>query len=576
MLMMTLLCSCVTQATVVEPNRPVTSVLPVSQVFQLDGVYHDAQLTLNWQIHPGFYLYRDQIKVRYHDHELPINFPTAQHHHDPIFGDVAIYTHGLLLHVGAEAHAGDLISIEYRGCAFSGFCYPPHTQTFQVNANLKQGGQFVQPSTSKTTASHYSGQWIANYLAQYWWSLALMIVLGMGLAFTPCVLPIYPLVIASIWAENKASHAHSFWGALLYVQGMALTYTVLALIAGLVGMAFQSLLQSPVVIGVMSLWVIAMAGAMFGWYSLSLPVGLQTQWAQLSQRLHYPRWLNLLLMGALSGMISSPCTSVPLSGILLFILQSGQWLNGVIALYLLAVGMGIPLLIAAVGGRALLPRAGHWMQPVQTALGLALLSLPILLMARIWPVSWVNALWLLLGSMVLGWLSYLVLSSLRKMRRLVAAVVSLGIFVLGMHLFAAQLPFSRSGPQPSAIDYRVSQSHELDTHLSQARLANAPVILDFYADWCVACRELDQHTWTDPALIQTLKSVTVIKVDVTEMSPEQQTLLARYRVIGLPTLIFISATGNLEPEKQVAGYISPLALSEQLTSNAASLNERSL
>ncbi|MBI0248146.1 protein-disulfide reductase DsbD, partial [Yersinia pestis subsp. pestis] len=347
--------------------------MPVDQAFAFDFHQQGDQLNLSWQIHPGYYLYRQQIKIVPQQAALgAFTLPEGITHHDEFYGEVEIFKQQLTLKIPiTQAAEQASVSVTYQGCAEAGFCYPPETRVIPLDvvvaASTASGTAAVNSSATvnppATTQPEGDATPVPSTLP---FSPLWALLIGIGIAFTPCVLPMYPLISAVILGREKPhSQRRILILAVVYVQGMALTYTLLGLVVAAAGLQFQAALQHPYVLIGLSVLFVLLALSMFGLYSLQLPSSLQTRLTQWSNSQRGGSLAGVFAMGALAGLICSPCTTAPLSAILLYIAQSGNMLAGGGTLYLYALGMGIPLVVVTLFGNKLIPRSGPWMQYVK-------------------------------------------------------------------------------------------------------------------------------------------------------------------------------------------------------------------
>jgi thiol:disulfide interchange protein DsbD len=393
------------------------------------------------------------------------------------------------------------------------------------------------------------------------------LLVGIGIAFTPCVLPMYPLISAIILGKNRQSLSSGrvLLLALVYVQGMALTYTVLGIAVAEAGVQLQSALQQPALLIALSLLFIALALSMFGLFSLQLPASLQTRLAQWSNQQRSGAVPGVFVMGALAGLFCSPCTTAPLGAILLYIAQSGNVLTGGVTLYLYALGMGIPLVIAALFGHRLLPRGGAWMNQVKEGLGFVILALPIFLLERLLGDDWGTRLWSLLAVAFFGWAFLLSLKGHYRGSR-IPQILLLGAMLVAAKplqdwVFPAGATATQSANALPAFA-RIADQTELTRQLTPA--PGKPVMLDFYADWCVACKEFEKYTFRAAGVKTALAGLTLLQADVTANTPAQRALLTELRVMGLPTIVFFDAQGKEIPNSRVTGFMDAEAFQRHL------------
>lgn len=538
------------------------------QAFIFSAQYNDNKLSLNWQIAPGYYLYQHTISLTASQAELDeIQFPESEQYDDEFFGQVNIFRDQLHLEVPIKtAHLGASIEVHYQGCT-KGFCYPPETQRISL-----QGGENRQvfanssvdveqqkantPDKLSTTQSHLAPQLGNNSLSLFWFFLA-----GLGLAFTPCVLPMLPLLSAAVMgSRQRTNHWRAFLLSLTYVQGMALTYTLLGLIVAAIGLPFQIALQSPPVLIGLSLLFVLLSLSMFGFFNIELPHRWQQKLNQLSQHQQGGEYPSVFVMGLLAGLIASPCTSAPLSGALLYVAQSGDLLTGGFALYLLALGMGIPLMLITLFGNQILPKSGDWLLKVKKLFGLVMLALPIFLISRLTPHYVEGLLWSTWFIAVLVWLSTQ-FSAQYYWQKLLKSLLLVGIILSGK-------PWTDLIWQPAVQSNEAPQFERLqqfsDLQKKLAEHSGKKVMLDLYADWCVACREFEKYTFNDPNVKAALANMLVLQVDMTRNSVENDKFMKQFQILGLPTILFFDAQGNEQPHKRITGFMPSSAFIEHL------------
>ncbi|MGP3143898.1 protein-disulfide reductase DsbD [Serratia bockelmannii] len=530
--------------------------VPVDQAFAFDFKQQGNQVTLNWQIRPGYYLYRQQIKLVPQQATLgAFTLPEGLSHKDEFFGEVAIFKQQLNLQVPLQqAAANASLSVTYQGCAEAGFCYPPETRTIPLDAVSAAAPLSASaPAEAPATA--------ASLPFSPLWAL----LIGIGIAFTPCVLPMYPLISGIILGRDRPQSSGRILAlAVVYVQGMALTYTLLGLVVAAAGLQFQAALQHPYVLIGLSALFIALALSMFGLYSLQLPSALQTRLANWSNTQRGGSLTGVFLMGALAGLICSPCTTAPLSAILLYIAQSGNLWAGGGTLYLYALGMGIPLVIVTLFGNRLLPRSGLWMQYVKEAFGFVILALPVFLLERVIGDLWGMRLWSLLGLAFFSWAFALSLRSARGWARALQLLLLAAAVIAARPLqdWAFGTDQAQQAAQPHLAFTRINNVEQLDLALQQAR--GKPVMLDLYADWCVACKEFEKYTFSDAAVQASLANAVLLQADVTANSAEQAALLKHLKVLGLPTILFFDPAGQELTVQRVTGFMKAAAFNAHL------------
>ncbi|CNK64894.1 thiol:disulfide interchange protein [Yersinia frederiksenii] len=539
--------------------------IPVDQAFAFDFRQQSNQLTLSWQIHPDYYLYRQQIKIVPHNATLgALTLPEGIAHHDEFYGEVAIFKQQLTLKIPImQAGEQASVSVTYQGCAEAGFCYPPETRVVPLSA-VVAGSSVAAGIEAASSVANNSPPTPAELPFSPLWAL----LIGIGIAFTPCVLPMYPLISAIILGREKPhSQRRILLLAVVYVQGMALTYTLLGLVVAAAGLQFQAALQHPyVLIGLSALFAL-LALSMFGLYSLQLPSSLQTRLVQWSSSQRGGSLAGVFAMGALAGLICSPCTTAPLSAILLYIAQSGNMLAGGGTLYLYALGMGIPLVIVTLFGNKLLPRSGPWMQYVKEAFGFVILALPVFLLERVLGDVWGLRLWSLLAIAFFGWAFVLSLKVHSGWARACQLLLLAALLIAARPLQDWAFGSTTQQSEVKHLAFKsVADLPQLQAALAQAQ--GKPVMLDLYADWCVACKEFEKYTFSDEQVQRQLANTVLLQADVTANSAEHAALLKSLNVLGLPTILFFDAQGNEVNDARVTGFMNASEFLQHLQNKA--------
>ncbi len=568
--------------------------VPVDEAFMFNFSQQGERVYLEWQIKPGYYLYHHAFDVKGQQVDIAkTDLPPGIPYQDEFFGDVTIYRQSVIL--GVDLHsAGEnsQLTVQYQGCADAGLCYPPETVNIPLRAIAGNPATTVDTtsSTSSVTsmpltdfsstpqsaspAMSNEQQTLASKLAGSRWTPALFLLLGIGLAFTPCVLPMYPILSGIVLGSGKRSHRQALGLAFVYVQGMALTYTLLGLVVASAGMQFQAAMQHPYVLGGLSLLFVVLALSMFGVYTLQMPASLQTKLNAMSNQQQGGRWVSVFTMGAISGLVCSPCTTAPLSGALLYVAQSGDLFVGAIALYALALGMGIPLILVAVFGNKLLPRSGPWMERVKVVFGFILLAVPVLLLERILPGHVTPYLWAVLGISFFGWIYHLKTSMpLGWKGTLVAIMAILGMFASVQPLYHQWFMPQASTEKTISFQYVANQA-ELDAALLTAKQQGKPVMLDFYADWCAACKEFEKYTFHAPQVESLLHDFVLIQADVTRNTPDDFVMLNQLDILGLPTIDFWDAAGQHRPDARVTGFLNAERFASHLQAAALTVTAK--
>jgi len=582
----------------VSPAWAQEDFLPPEEAFAFSAVRAEPGIIeLRYRIAPEYYLYRERFAFALEpDASLlgePV-FPPGQIKYDPTFEqDMEVYVGELTIRLPVTvAQASQTLKVVSQGCAEAGLCYPPMESTVALAA--LDGAASTPPGASGAEMSgllNGNDIGLAGVIATSGWlsTVGIFFVLGLLLAFTPCVLPMVPILSALIVGQHHGSSPTRTKGLALagsYVLGMSVVYTLVGIVAGLSGVGLAAWLQTPWVLSVFAALLTLLALAMFDVFSLQMPVAVQTRLSARLGRVPGGRWSGAVLMGAVSALIVGPCVAAPLAGALLYLSQTGDVTLAAAALFAMAWGMGAPLLAVGASCATLLPRAGAWMDRVKHFFGLLLLA------TAWWMLMPVLASWLLmLGWALLAAVAAVLLRAFDalpaqpragtlfvKASGLLLALVSM-VLVLGVasggrdplqplsHL-AAGARGSLAQPPVHTTFIPVRSQHELDALLARA---DRPVMLDFYADWCVACKEMERFTFSAPAVAAKLGQMLLVQVDVTDNQAEARTLLRRFRLFGPPGIVFF-APGGRELSTRVVGFQSAERFEATLT---RVLNERS-
>ena len=457
-----------------------------------------------------------------------------------------------------------MVEIAYQGCT-AGFCYPPEVKEIKVAdlpiAQIANTEKTSEKSTALSAQPKAEQDRLAESLLNSKYAVFGFFLLGLGLAFTPCVLPMLPLLSAIVIGQNQRPNMwRAFALSFVYVQGMALTYTLLGLIVAAIGLPFQVALQHPYVMIGLSIIFVLLALSMFGVFTLQLPSSLQTKLSLLSQQQKAGAFGGVFLMGMIAGLVASPCTSAPLSGALLYVAQSGDLFTGAITLYLLALGMGVPLILITLFGNKILPKSGMWMETVKKLFGFVMLALPVFLISRILPDEWTPRLWAMLGTAFFIWFAFQMPKNgtgwVFRILFLVAAMISvkpLQIWVWG----ETSTPSAVENKAVSHVEFKKVKS---EAELQQALAENnkSLVMLDLYADWCVACKEFEKETFSDPSVQKAFGDMLLLQVDMTKNSEENRVLMTKYKVLGLPTILFFNREGKEIEGSRINGFMPPV------------------
>lgn len=554
-----LLCSTSTFAGLFDaPGR--SQFVPADRAFVFDFQQNQHDLNLTWQVKDGYYLYRKQINITPSQADIAeVKLPPGVWHEDEFYGKSEIYRKQLTVPITVnQSKSGATLTITYQGCADAGFCYPPETKT--VPLSEVSAGSAAAPAPAPATADP---QEKPQPTAQLPFSALWALLIGIGIAFTPCVLPMYPLISGIVLGgKQRLSTGRALLLTFIYVQGMALTYTALGLVVAAAGLQFQAALQHPYVLIGLAVIFTLLALSMFGLFTLQLPSSLQTRLTLMSNRQQGGSPGSVFAMGAIAGLICSPCTTAPLSAILLYIAQSGNmWLGGG-TLYLYALGMGLPLMLITVFGNRLLPKSGPWMEHVKTAFGFVILALPVFLLERIVGDEWGVRLWSLLAVAFFGWAFITSLQAKHAWMRIVQIVLLAAALVSVRPLQDWAFGAPHAQTQVHLNFTPVASVDALNQALAQAK--GRPVMLDLYADWCVACKEFEKYTFSNPQVQQALGNTVLLQADVTANNAQDVALLKHLQVLGLPTILFFDAEGKEHPEARVTGFMDAATFSAHL------------
>ena len=576
--------------------------LPVDQAFVLNARFDKPnELTVGWQIAPNHYLYRDKLSFRV-DGKIELgkaSLPKGKPHKDENFGDVEVYydyVEAKIPFARASADALDIVlTAGFQGCRENSVCYPPSEQTMAlVLPATSEFAADAASSTSGTGSVSEQDQWSARIVGGSLWAMVgWFYVAGLLLAFTPCVLPMVPILSSIIAGQGeKVSTSRGFLLSLSYVLGMALTYTTAGALAALVGGQVQAIFQKPWIITLFAGVFVLLSLGMFGLYELQMPTAIQSRLANLANKQQGGTFIGTALMGALTSLIVTTCVAPPLVGALAVIGQKGDVTRGATALFAMSIGMGSPLLLVGASAGQLLPKVGPWMSTVKASFGVLMIGMAIWMMQRVLPGAVTLALWavlVFLTGVFLGAFEALPQSP-RASLRLAKGFGMLACLYGALLLIGATLggddplrPFPErvlaTGPVGSGalgstaapkLEFRKIQSiAALDTALAEARAAGKPVMLDFSANWCVSCKEMEARTFPDAGVLGALKPFLLLRADVTDNTDDDQALLKRFHSFGPPTIAFFDAHGIERENFKLVGFVPPQEFSAHVTQLAS-------
>ncbi len=551
--------------------------LPVREAFRLSLVEATPErITLRFVAAEGYYLYRhrftfktDEPTVAIGEPELPAGVPKV----DDYFGEIEAY-YGIVdveLPLTNPDNRPFVLQVSYQGCADKGLCYPPETESLPIG-----------DGAGASAGAANSGQASEGDLS--WRSVALFFLAGLGLTFTPCVLPMLP-ILTGVVLRGQPGGMRSFLLSVTYVLPMAGGFALLGALMGVFGaeLNLQARLQSAWILVPFALFFVIFALAMFGLFELRLPRALSGRLDRLAGSARGGSFTGAALLGAVSSLLVSPCVSAPLAGALLYISASGDALGGGLKLFALGLGMGAPLVLFATGGGALLPKSGPWMVGVRNLFGVLLLAVAIWMLERVLPGPVALALWGLLAAGSALFLGTLELTS-KTPRQKLAQLLGLALLVYALAAWVGALqggsdplrplPIASSSAPGSQVGegwHTISTPAELDAQLAAARAAGQPLMLDWYADWCISCKVIEREVFANPQVAPRLADYRLIRFDITESNAAQRSLLDRYQLFGPPAILFFDGNGKELNEVRVVGEIDASGFADRLDRAAALL-----
>jgi thiol:disulfide interchange protein DsbD len=535
--------------------------LPVREAFQLSLVASTPQsIKLRFVATEGYYLYRHRFQFRAEPADVSLGaaiLPKGEQKHDEYFGDVEVY-HGVVdVEIPRTDQRAFTLVVTYQGCADKGLCYPPETERLSIDG-------IGTPTLAQSVG---------------WRELALFFLAGLGLTFTPCVLPMLP-ILSGVVLRGQVGGLRGFNLSLAYVLPMAACFALLGALMGMFGaqLNLQARLQSAWVLVPFATFFAIFALAMFGVFELKLPQAISSRLDRIAGRTEGGSLWGAAVLGVVSSLLVSPCVSAPLAGALLYISASGDALGGGLKLFMLGLGMGAPLLLVATGGAAWLPKSGPWLVYVKNAIGVLLLGLAIGLLSRVLPGQITLLLIGLLAAGVglfMGALEFVYKPPRKRLGQL------LGMFLLFYALscwfgaFSGQTdPFNPIGQsraiasnepaQNTGTWQTVSTPSELDRVLADAQASGTPLLLDWYADWCISCKVIEREVLNDAKVVERLQGYRLVRFDITASNTEQRALLDRYKLFGPPALMFFGKDGVERADVRVIGEINAADFAERV------------
>jgi thioredoxin:protein disulfide reductase len=564
--------------------------LPVDEAFALTADARSAnEIVLNWRIADGYYLYKDRIKLAPADAGAigTLALPKGEPHHDDYFGDQEVYRQSLDAALPVPAGAKSVsFKVTYQGCADAGLCYPPETKLLTVSldgapATVAGTGAATGAASgaASPTAASSAGAAAApcDYVSEQdslaelikhgnlGWVLLVFFGIGLGLAFTPCVFPMVPILSGIIAGSGEnVSARRSFLLSLSYVLGMAFTYTLAGVVAALVGggLNLQAMFNTPWVLVVFALMFVALAASMFGFYTIQMPSFIQTRLTDSSNKQQAGTYIGVAVMGLLSALIVSACAAPALVAALATIAQTGDVLRGGSSLFALSIGMGTPLLLVGTSLGTLLPRAGAWMDMVKNLFGVAFIGVAVWMISRITP-PWVAMLGWAVTALLAAWFLWRGISKPttgRTVARMLAALAAAfgAVLVVGTALGGTDplAPIPQLAARETKLQFeRFKTLEELQAKIAAASKNGQAVMVDFYADWCISCLEMEHKTFTKPDVQKALSNVVLLQADVTANDDADKQLYVHFGIPGPPTIAFYGPDGRERRNFRVVGYM---------------------
>jgi thiol:disulfide interchange protein DsbD len=558
-------------------------ILEVDDAFQLSTAIEGNRFVARWVIAEGHYLYQDKMNIIPSSEKietLPLQLSPGDEKQDPIFNKLLYVYHDsaeVSLPIANANGANDAVfKVKYQGCSeISGICYPPQTREITVRLpEIVASASAAQPEAGGEDVVSEQDR-IANTLRQgnTWVTLLVFYGAGLLLALTPCVFPMIPILMGIIvgQGENQTVRSSSIL-SLVYVLAMALTYTVVGILVGLSGENIQAWFQDPWIISAFVAIFIALSFSMFGFYELQMPASIQSKITQISNSQQGGTFTGVAIMGFLSALIVGPCVTAPLVGALIYIAETGDAALGGFALFSLSMGMGTPLLAIGASAGKVLPKAGPWMDAVKAVFGVMLLGLGIWMLERVAPAAFTMALWaalLIVSAVYMGAIDALPdhASGWRKLWKgsgllllVYGIILIIGLASGGRDVFNPLKGIAFSGgsgsEQTAHLAFKQIKGVDgLNAALAEARSQGKTVMLDFYADWCVSCKEMEVLTFTDPGVQQALANSILLQADVTPNDEQDKALYRHFGIIGPPSIMFFDKDGNERKNFRVVGFV---------------------
>ena len=517
------------------------------------------QIKINWKIHPGYYLYMGMFEFESLDESnkiIKVEMPEGEKKKDEFFGDVDVFYYSTVADIFFEKNINDShkIKIKYQGCADAGLCYPPVFKTLSLKK--KYPISKLEKTSLFESQNAMSNSLLSNSLL---YNTIIFYIAGLLLAFTPCVLPMVPILTGIIAGQGNVSQKRSISLSLVYVFSMSITYSAAGIIVALSGTNIQASLQNPYVIGSISFLFLLFALAMFKFFNLQMPKSIQTLFTKLSNKQKSGTVRDVAVMGVLSALIVGPCVTAPLIGALIYIASTGDIIVGGLALFALGIGMGTPLVILGSTTTKLISKIGRYLELVNYFFGILFLIVSIWLLERILSVEIAAYLWSLLSIIMI----VILIKSLKIINNNIYKSFTYGssltlfiyssLQVYGIQNNSYYEPITSFIEKERYVDFiTVNTSQDLNKLIRDSKL---PVMVDLYADWCVACKELEKYTFSNPKVSNILNQLMLIKFDITDTNENHSKYLQSMRIFGPPALFFYDKEGNEIKDARVVGFI---------------------
>lgn len=534
--------------------------LPAEQAFVFSAtVLNSTRAVVEWRIAPGYYLYAKRIHLAFNpDAKANFQMPQGDLKYDAVQGRLEIFSNNLTIPIQTEHADKSLqVRIDYQGCSQDGFCYPPMQKNITVdfkNLSVKEAGANSSSTSWLSLLTDQEG--VSALLSSWHLSGILLLFFGLGLllAFTPCCLPMVPILTGLIVGQRQPLNTkRAFTLSLIYVLGSAITYACAGILAAVVGSSLQIWLQKPFIIVLVSLFFMVLAASLFGLFEIRLPNRLQNKLIQFSNKQQGGSFVGVFVMGIISTLIISPCVSAPLVGVLLYISQTGDMLLGGSALFVMGFGMGIPLLLIGSSAGKWLPKTGIWMEVVKELAGFMLLAMGAWLLSRVVDEKIMVGIWCLL---LMGF-AYFISIALQRFNQFKTVNRAIGLIVAVISVSAVvSTSFSVNEKKAEVAFTIVHDLASLNQALAQAQAKQKPVLLDFYADWCESCVVMDKQVFSRTQVKQALKDYVLLRADLTAYNANDQAIMKQFNIIAPPSVVFFAGLGNELKENRIVGEVN--------------------